>query len=104
MRARSAHIQARERSPISAEAKHRSRAVQLIERQRAVKYVAADQPELALKIERRQDFAAADARLEIRRVPRDCVDHEIGHSFFAVVPASSIGQRETEVLAEKARN
>ncbi len=67
MRAGAAEVQAAHRRPVVAVTEHRSRREQLVERQRAVEDVAADEPELALEIERRERATAEDAGLEIRR-------------------------------------
>ena len=65
-----AHVEAGQRAAIVAVAEHRARGEQLIERQRAVKDVAADQAEGAFEIERAQDLPAEHRGLEVRRVAR----------------------------------
>ncbi len=48
--------------------------------------VAADQAELALKVERRVDLPRDHARLEIGRMVVDRVDDVIGHGLLARRP------------------
>ncbi len=65
--ARAAMVEALQRPAIIGVAQHRPRREQLIERQRAVKDVAAEQAELPLEVERRQHLAADHARRKARR-------------------------------------
>src|SRR5258707_9292685 len=67
MRAASAMVEALQRSAIIGVAEHRPRREQLIEGQRAVKYIAAEQAELALQIERRENLPADHACRKTRR-------------------------------------
>src|SRR5258707_11911988 len=68
MRAAAAMVEPLQRPAIIGMAEHRPRREQLIERQRAVKNIAAEQAELALQIERRQNLPADDACRKARRV------------------------------------
>ena len=61
MGARATMVEALERPAIVGMAEHWPRREQLVERQRAVKDVAAQQAELALQVERRQDLPADHA-------------------------------------------
>ena len=67
-----------ERSAVIAVPEHRPRREQLIEAQRAVEDVAADEAEGALEIERAHDLPAEHRGLEIRRMAVDQIDHEVG--------------------------
>src|SRR5947208_4439418 len=58
MGAAAAMVEPLQRPAIIGVAEHWPRREQLIERQRAVKNIAAEQPELALQIERREDLPA----------------------------------------------
>ncbi len=48
--------------------------------------VAADQPELALQVERRMDLPGDDRPLEVGRVFRDRIDDQIGRRFALIIP------------------
>ena len=88
-------------------AEHGPRREQLIQGKRAVEDVAADEPELALEIERAERTSAEHARLEVRRDAIDRVDHEVGYFVSRVVPRSSrhdLRQIRMRVLAEEARD
>ena len=61
-------IEALQRPAIIGMAEHRPRREQLVERQRAMKDVAAEQAEIPLEIERRQNLAADHACREARRI------------------------------------
>src|SRR5258708_34434119 len=56
MRAAAAMVEPLQRPAIIGVAKHRPRREQLIERQRAMKNIAAEQAELALQVERRENL------------------------------------------------
>ncbi len=86
MRTRTAQIQARQRAAIAALTEHRPRAEQLIEGQRAVHDVAADQAEVAFEVERRLDLAADDEVLEPWRELVHGRDHQIGDFLAMIVP------------------
>ena len=75
--------------------------IELIERQAAVKNVAADKAEVALEVERRQDLSGDDGRLEARRVSLDRVDHHVGDLFAGLVPRPPVRQSRRDVLAEQ---
>src|SRR5271155_4522326 len=81
---------------------HRPRREQLIERQRAVKNIAAEQAKLALQIERRQDLPPDHACRKTRRIFIHRRDHEIGYFIAMVVPGSAAGQLWRDMLAEQA--
>ena len=70
MRARSAQEQVANRRCVSGEPEDRTGDEPLIERELAVKDVAAGQPVAALEVERRDHFAGGNQRLEAGRVLR----------------------------------
>src|SRR6266496_6003454 len=78
MGARAAQVKAAHRRTVIGVAEHRARREQLIEGERAVEDVPADEAEIALEIERREDFSREDARLEIRRVAVHRFDDGVG--------------------------
>ncbi len=78
MRARTAHVQPLERSPIVAVAEDRSCRKQLVERQRAMKDVATGKAEFALEVKRGKHAARDDACAEAGRVTGNSVEHQIG--------------------------
>src|SRR5258706_2262949 len=102
MRAASAMIEAFQRPAIIGVAEHRPRREQLIEGQRAVKNIAAEQAELALQIERREDLPADHACRKTRRITIHGRDHEIGDLIAMVIPGPALGQFRRDVLAEQA--
>ena len=104
MRTRAAHVETLQRTAIVAVAEDRPRREQLVERERAVEDVAADQAELALEIERRQHPATDDARGEIRRVAVHRRDHQVGDLVPRGVPRHAVGQRRIGMLAKQARD
>src|SRR5258706_9919581 len=65
MRAGAAEIESAHGGAIVGVSEHRPRRKELVERERPVKDVPADQAEVAFEIERRQDFAGEDALFEI---------------------------------------
>src|SRR5260221_2160033 len=103
MRARAAEVETFYRRAVVGIAEHRPGREQLVERERAVKDVPADEAELALEVERRKYLAREDARLEIRRVTVHRFDDGVGGGIALVVPAAAAGQDRIEVLAEEAR-
>src|SRR5260221_1540732 len=68
MRAAAAMVEPLQRPAIIGVAEHRPRREQLIERQRAMKDIAAEQAELALQIERREDLPTDHACRKARRI------------------------------------
>src|SRR5712691_7839692 len=68
MRAGTAEIEPAHGRTVIGIAEHRSCRKQLVERERTVEDVSADQTEVAFEIERGEDFPGDDALLEIRRV------------------------------------
>ena len=91
MRARAAHVEARQRPAIVRMAEHRAGREHLPEIERAVKDVAADQAEGALEIERRHDLPAEHRAFEIRRMAVDRRDHQVGDRLAMVVPDDPSG-------------
>src|SRR6266851_2600843 len=83
---------------------HRSGRKQLVERERAMKDVPADEAELAFQVERREDLAGEDALLEIRGAAVDRLNDDICRGFLLFVPAVGPRQHGIEMLAEEARN
>src|SRR5690606_25397306 len=71
MRARAAHAQPRQRAAVVALSQQRTRAEQLVQAQRAVEDVAADQTEGALQVQWRQRLVAKHGGAEVRRVAVD---------------------------------
>src|ERR1700738_3515868 len=67
-----------------------------------MKNIAAEQAELALEIERRQNLPADHARREAWRIFIHGRDHEIGDLFAMVVPRPAVRQLRRHVLAEQA--
>ena len=63
---------------------------QLLERQLALKDVALAQPPFALEIERSDDLAVQDQRLQIRRVLGERVDHGIAEALALVIPGRAV--------------
>src|SRR5712691_12494195 len=104
MRAGTAEIKAAHGRAVIRVAEHRSCRKQLVERQRPVKDVAADEAEIAFEVEGGQDFAREDALPEIRSVAVDRRDDRVGRALLLLVPAAAPGQRRVEVLAEEARD
>src|SRR5206468_10907757 len=102
MRARATVIEAGDRAAVVRMAEHRSRPEQLIERERAVEDVAADEAERLLEIERAQRLATNHARLEASRVALDRVDHQVGDLLAMRVPGAAVRQLRRDVLAEQA--
>src|SRR4029077_15191718 len=102
MRAAAAMVEAFQRPAIIGVAQHRPRREQLIEGQRAMKNIAAEQAELALQIERREDLPPHDACRKSRRIAIHGRDHEVGDLVAMVVPRSALGQFRRDVLAEQA--
>src|SRR5258707_6786321 len=66
VRARGAEVEAFHGRAVVGVAENRAGGKELVERQRSVKDVAPDHAEIALEIERREDLAREDARLEVR--------------------------------------
>src|SRR3569623_2462649 len=104
VRARTAHIQATERSAIGAVAEDRPCRPELIERHVAVHDVAVDQAELPLEPLGTEDHPAEDRRPESRRVALDRVDDRVGSLVFLQIPVAPVGKLRREMLAEQARN
>src|SRR6478609_1606422 len=65
MRSGSAYVKRPNRTPVIRKPQYWPRAEKLIERQRAVENVAADQAERSLQIERREHHASEDAAAEV---------------------------------------
>src|SRR4051794_30709118 len=86
MRPRAAVVKARNWSTVIGITEGRARPEQLIERERAMENVAANQPEYLLQVQGAEDLPVDDAALEPRRVAVDGVDHQIGNRLAAVVP------------------
>ncbi len=86
-----AHVEALDRRAVAGVAQHRPRRPQLIQRHVAVHDVAADQAELPLQVQGREDHAPQDRRLEVRRPVVDCVDDQVGDLFAVFVPRAALG-------------
>ena len=69
-----------------------------------MKNIAADKAELALEIERREDLARDDRRLEARRVRFDRVDHEVRDRLSRLVPGAPVRKLRRDMLAEQRRD
>src|SRR5262245_64982933 len=74
MRARAAVVEAGDGAAVVRVAEYRPRPEQLVERQRAVEDITADEPKRLLEIKRAQRLAANDACLEARSIAVDGVD------------------------------
>ena len=86
MRAGAAHVETGERPAVVRMPEHRTRGEHLPEIERAVEDVAADQPEGAFEIERREDLSPEHRTLEVRRVSVDRVDHQVGDRLAMFIP------------------
>ena len=86
MRPRAAVVKARNRSTVISITESRARPEQLIERERAMENIAANEAEYLLQVERTEDLPVDDAALEPRRVAVDGVDHQVGNRLAAVIP------------------
>src|SRR6056297_249304 len=95
-----AQVQAGHGATIVGLAEQRTRAEQLVEAQRAMKDVAAQQAVLALEIQRREEAASENAGGEVRRMTVHRGDRQVGEGFPVAVPAA-VG-RGIDVLAEQA--
>src|SRR5690554_2044306 len=102
MRARAAHVKPLQRSAVVAVTQHGPRAVQLIEAERTMEDVAADEPETPLEVQRRQRLVTQHAVAEVRRVARDGVDHQLRDAIPFLVPGTAIRQLGRDMLAEQA--
>src|SRR5581483_4620562 len=78
MGAGAAVIEALQRSAIVGMAQHRARREQLVQAQRAMEDVPAEQAEFALEIQRRQDLPAEHALRKTGRIAVDGCYHEVG--------------------------
>jgi len=96
-----AHVQPLQGAAIVAVAQHRTGREQLIQAQRAVKNIAADQAEGTLEIERAHDLAAQHGCLEIRRMAVDEIDHDVRDFVAMRVPRCPIRKHGSHVLAEQ---
>src|SRR5690348_4343597 len=104
MRAGGAVIEAGERPAIIGMSQHRPGGEELVEGERAMKDVAAGEPELALEVERGKTLRRDHAGAEAGRVALDRVEHQLGHLVAAVVPRAAVGQGGGDVLAKEARH
>ena len=104
MGAGAAMVEAGEGAAVVGVAEHRAGGEQLVERQRAVEDVAADEPEDAFEVERRERLAGDDAVLEAGGVALDGGDHEVGDLLAMIVPGPSLRKLRRDVLAEQARD
>ena len=69
-----------------------------------MKNVAADEAEFALEVERREDLARDDRRLEAGRIRFDRVDHEVRDRLASLVPRAPVRQLRRDMLAEQGRD
>lgn len=81
MRTGTAEIKTRNRHAVVRMAHHGAQRKQLVERQGAMENVAVHKAETLLQIQWRQHLPRDNGRLEIRCVPRDGVDDDIGKRF-----------------------
>ena len=86
MRARAAHVEAGDRRAVIGMAEHRAGRKNLVERQRAMKDVAAEKAEGAFEIERRKHLPPEHRGLEVRRIGIDRLDHQVGDRLRVIVP------------------
>src|SRR6266478_3435286 len=89
MGAAAAMIEPLQRPAIIGVAEHWPRREQLVQRQRAVEDVTAQQPELPLQVEWGEDLPPDYAGRKARRVSVHGGDHEIGDFLAMVVPRPS---------------
>ena len=66
-----------------------------------MKNVAADEAEVALEVERRQDLAGDDRCPEAGRVSLDRLDHQVGDRLARLVPRAPVRQLRRDMLAEE---
>src|SRR3954470_4174997 len=104
MRTGPAHVKPGQWPAIVRMPEHRARREHLSEIERTVEYVAADEPEGSLEIERRHDLPPQHRALEVRRVAVDGFDHEVSDDFAMVVPRLAVRQFGRDMLAEQAGN
>src|SRR5437899_12699269 len=86
MRGRSTHIEVLDRRAELSVAGHRTQEEKLFERKLALKNVSFAQPELPVKVERREHLLVDNDVLDVRRVLGDGVDHVVAEGFALVVP------------------
>src|SRR5271166_5256667 len=96
-----AHVESRNRGAVVGVSQHWPRRIELVERETAVKDVAADKPELALEVERRENLAGDDGRPKARRVTLHRVDHQVGDGLARLAPRPTIRQLRRDVLAKE---
>src|SRR5262249_40602469 len=104
MRASAAMVEARHGAAVVGMSQQWASPEQLVERERAMKDVAADQPEGLLQVERAQRLAADDARLEARSVAVDRVNHQVGYFLAMITPGAAVRELGRDMLAEQARH
>src|SRR6266481_4775709 len=104
MRAGTAHVESLQWAAIVAVAQHGPGGKQLVQAERAVENVAADQTEGALQVERAHDLPAKHGCLEVRCVTVHQLDHDVGHFIAMLVPRGAVRQRRSDVLTEQARD
>src|SRR5690606_10356606 len=98
-----AQVQAAERTAVIALPQQRARAEHLVEAERAVEDVAAEQADAALQVERAQRLVAEHAAGEVRRVLVHGVDHQLRHRVAMRVPAAVlVADDRIHLLAEQA--
>src|SRR4029077_20143873 len=85
-------------------AEHRAGREELIECQRAMKDVAAEQSELPLQVERGENLPPQHACRKAGGVSVDGCDHEIGDFLAMIVPRPSFGKLRRHMLAKQARD
>jgi hypothetical protein len=81
-----AHVKARNGRSIIGMPENRPCRIELVEAELPMKNITANEAELALEIERREDLARNNRRFEARRIGFDRVDHEIGDRLARLVP------------------
>src|SRR3546814_2040024 len=87
-----AHVEALHRPPIGGVAKHGAGGPKLVQGHVAVHDVAADEAELALQVERREDHAAEHRCLEAGGIGLDRVDDRVGRRLAVGVPVELGGE------------
>src|SRR6201999_289448 len=92
MCAGAAHVQPVQRAAVVAITQHGSRGEHLVERERTVKDIPADESERALQIQRALDLAPEDCGLEVGSVLVDGVDHQVRDGLAVVVPGGPVGE------------
>src|SRR5262245_63308421 len=86
VRARTAMVHARDRTPVGRVTEERSRRKQLVQTECPVKNVPSNKSENLFKINWTENLACDDAASKTRREPINRRDHKIGHPLARLCP------------------